>query len=332
MNYAQLAERLFTASGPILRYRIGADLLDISEHEKERLYQDMLAAPEVGRWLANLQQSRNIHGSKDTDAENPLAKLLDYGLTCRHPALAVKFNQLLNQPLTTWDPLVFLPFLLRAGYNEHPMVIDWAKTRIERLYATSKQGRFDFYLPAEESRGVPKAWRGKPIYRDEFGHLGGYPLPTSYDFYALAYSPPVAGIDRQFEKLETIVAFLSDPRFQSTSGGYGWDRIKGRCYAAGRVFLACVEPARLVLFMELGAKFESARRSAWFQQGMAILESCRTAAGTYRFPSHMMTEKTGNHIYGGSHMGLGENRRSPQALELESTFRMLIIFKRMGKW
>ncbi len=31
MSFEQLAERLFAASGPILRYRIGADLLDLSE-------------------------------------------------------------------------------------------------------------------------------------------------------------------------------------------------------------------------------------------------------------------------------------------------------------
>ena len=330
MNFEQLAVRLFAASGPILRYRISTDLLDFSEREKERLYQDMLESPEVHRWLANLQQARSIHGSKDTNAENPLAKLLDYGLTCHHPTLADKFDQFLNCPLSTWDPLVFLPFLLRAGYSQHSLVNEWVKTRIERLYATAKQGSYDFYLSAEEARGVPQAWRGKPIYRDEIGHMGGYSLPTSYDFYALAYCPPVAGIDRQPEKLETIVAFLSDPRFQSTPGGYGWDRVKRRCYAAGRVFLACVEPPRLVLFMELGAIFETARRSTWFQQGLAILESYKTSDDTYCFPASMMTEKTGNHIYGGSHMGLGENRRSPRALELESTFRMLNILKRMG--
>lgn len=332
MRFEQLAERLFAASGPILRYRIAAELLDFSERERNHLYQEMLAAPEVHRWLVNLQRSHNIHGSKDTDAENPLAKLLDFGLTCRHPALAEKCDQLLSRPLSGWDPLVLMPFLLRAGYSDHPLVIDWTKTRIDRLHATAIRGCYDFYLSAEEAGGVPKAWWGKSIYRDEFGHLSGYPIPTSYDFYALAYCPPIEGVDRQPEKLETIVAFLSDPRFQSTPGGYGWDRVNRRCYAAGRVFLACVEPPRLVLFMELGAKFESARRSAWFQQGLALLEGCRTSAGAYHFPASMMTERTGNHIYGGSHMGLGENRRSPLAMELESTFRMLNILKRMGKW
>jgi hypothetical protein len=79
--------------------------------------------------------------------------------------------------------------------------------------------------------------------------------------------------------------------------------------------------------MELGARFAAARQSEWFQQGLATLSSYRTSRGTYRFPSNLLAEKTGYYIYSGSHMGIGENRRSRQAMELGSTFRMLTIHK-----
>jgi hypothetical protein len=196
-------------------------------------------------------------------------------------------------------------------------------------YYYARSGDFNFYISPEEAFAVPKAWRGKPIYRDVFGHKGGYALPSCYDFYALAHCPIDLPIPNLSEKLEIIAAFLSDPRFQSTIGRYGWDRPRRRCYAAGRVFLACSEPCRLVLFLEWGARFISVRSSQWFQKGMASLEACRTDRGTYRFPSNLMMEKTGYYIYGGAHMGLGEERSSAQALELESTFRMLLIQKRM---
>lgn len=137
------------------------------------------------------------------------------------------------------------------------------------LYQTAQRGDFDFYLSPAEASSVPKAWQGKPIYRDLFGS------------------------------------------------------------AAGRVFLACVEPARLVLFMELRARFAAARQSERFQQGLAMLSSYHTSQGVYRFPSSLLAEKTGYYIYSGSHMGMGEDRHSPQAMELESTFRMLTIQKRM---
>jgi hypothetical protein len=139
---------------------------------------------------------------------------------------------------------------------------------------------------------VPKAWQGKPIYRDEFGHQEGYPLPTCYDFYTLAYCPPMPGIGDYSSISESIVAFLSDARFQSTVGGYGWDKTGRRCYAAGRVFLARVTQARLVLFLELGARFHSARESTWFQEGLASHEKYRTPRGTYSFPPSLLLEKT----------------------------------------
>jgi hypothetical protein len=327
MSPTETVEWLFTHSGPILRYRTATDLMDPSPRERAKLLRESLASPQVQRWLRNLRQARAIHGSKDTNAENALAKLLDYGLDGTVPVFAQSIKNLLDRPLQMWDSFVLPPFLLRAGYTDHPAVDQWLKTRLEILYQTTQLGSFDFYLSSKQAAKVPGAWRGKPIYSDEFGHQAGYPLPTCYDFYALAYCPLSLNTGNFSLKREAVVAFLSNPRFQSTVGGYGWDRDRKRCYAAGRVFLACAVPTRLVLFLELGARVKSACRSIWFQQGLASLEAFKTPQATYRFPPELMTEKASNHLYGGSHMGLGENRRTPQALELESTFRMLSIQK-----
>lgn len=331
MNDQALVAWLFTSGGPIVRYRTARDLMPgCPEALRQELLAEAMATPEVRRWLDLLGQARNIHGSRDTDAENALAKLLDYGLDRSVAPFDAAVQSLLRGGLKTWDPLVLNPFLIRAGYLDHPIVRDWIEHRLEKLYDTAKSGGYDFYLGPEEAAAVPKAWRGKPIYKDSFGHESGYPLPTCYDFYAMAYCPPMQGIPNLAAKMEAIVAYLSHPSFQGTVGGYGWDRIKRRCYAAGRVFLACAEPARLVLFLELGAGFASAGSSAWFRQGLAELDGYRTSDGTYRFPPSLMAEREGPHLYGGSHMGLGENRRSPRALELESTLRMLVIKQRMG--
>ena len=329
MDDRALAAWLFTQGNPILRYRTAVDLLpDTAGIDRGKLLQDALNTDEVGRWLDNLAKSRNIHGSKDTDAENALAKLLEYGLTRDVAAFDAGVKALTQAHLGIWDPFVLTPFLLRAGYVDHPFVTDWHSLRLEKLRLTAERGDYNFYLDPGQTARVPSAWRGKPVYKDEFGHAAGYSMPTCYDFYALAYCPPL-DVAHLTEKRETVVAYLSDPRFQSTAGGYGWDRIKKRCYAAGRVFLACAEPARLVLFLELGAGFAAARRSAWFQTGLAALERYRTPRGTYCFPPGLLCEKSGPHLYAGSHMGLGENRRSPGVMELESTFRMLMIRKRM---
>jgi hypothetical protein len=321
----ELVEWLFTNGGPVLRYRVAIEFMAVSGRERARLLRESLSTPEVRCWLDRLGRARNIHGSRDTDAENALAKLLDYGIDRAVPAFAGRVRPLLRRPLRAWGPLVLSPFLVRAGYAGTPWVREWLTGRIEKLYQTALRGSFDLYLPPREAAAVPKAWRGKPIYRDEFGHESGYALPTSYDFYALAYCPSVPGIDNQPEKLEAIVAYLSEPRFQSSADAYGWDKTLRRCYSAGRVFLACVNPARLILFLELGSRFDAARRSAWYRDGLAVLERYRTPRGTYCFPPELLAEKTGSHIYGGSHMGLGESRRSVIGRELGSTFRMLMI-------
>ena len=50
----------------------------------------------------------------------------------------------------------------------------------------------------------------------------------------------------------------------------------------------------------------------------------RTPQGTYRFPGGYLRESEGYYVSGYG-MGLGENRRKPLGLEIESTFRMLKI-------
>ena len=131
--------------------------------------------------------------------------------------------------------------------------------------------------------------------------------------------------------IEDVIAFISHPEFQNTNGGYIWDNKRRYGAAAGRVFLATVNSiSRLVVFLEAAAPFKSARKSEWFTNGIQQLERFRVTAGTYRFPSNYLMEKRNSYyLYQGAHMGLGENRRFRRALEIESTFRMLRIKKRM---
>jgi hypothetical protein len=87
------------------------------------------------------------------------------------------------------------------------------------------------------------------------------------------------------------------------------------------------ELEKLVLFLEMLARFDSGRASDWFQQSMAHLETFSTEHGTYRFPREYLSEKHSFYLYAGMHMGLGEAPRESRALELESTFRMARIKK-----
>lgn len=52
--------------------------------------------------------------------------------------------------------------------------------------------------------------------------------------------------------------------------------------------------------------------------------------GTYCFPSSFLKNVKNNGYVCGMSMGLGENRKLANAYEIESTFRMLLIKKRLN--
>jgi hypothetical protein len=292
----------------------------------------MLGCSEVLHWLS-LLGTGPVHHSKDSAAENALAKLCEYGLHAGLPELdarALPYCAVAPGEPYYEEAIIIVPFLVRAGYAGEPRVAEWMQRRIDILYGLACRGEFDLYMDDDERECLPPSQRlqyGSPklFYKQRFNHHWGYlALPTCYDLYALAYYPNEDPAIRQ--KIEAIVAYLLHPAFQETPGGYIWNAALHRPYAAGRVFLACLprntEHEKLVLFMEMLAQFACGRSSEWFRKGMAHLESFRTPRGTYRFPRKYLSEKPASYLYGGMHMGLGESPRDARALELESTFRM----------
>jgi hypothetical protein len=321
MSTSALRDWLFAHAGPIIRWRLVRDFAyPLPRRDMEALREAVLATDEVRRWLAKLGGS-HVHGSRDTDAENGMAKLVECGLR----AGIREFDAKMLPYVGLADPMADA-FLIAAGYGGQRALADRFRERLGRLHDTAVRGSYDLYLTAEEASAVPRAWRGKPIYRPEFAQDN---VPSCYDLYALAHWRSRSEAEQGM--IENVVAYLSHPEFQNTVGGYLWDRDRHRCYAAGRTWLACLTPERLVLFLELTARFASARRRAWFSEALAGLEEHRTENRTYCFPPELLKERRDSYyIYAGAHMGLGESRRRRQWLEIESTFRMLNIKRLMG--
>lgn len=322
-----LLDWLFAKAEPIIRWRLVKDFaLPVTKKEAARLQKGVLDTEEAKRWLANLG-GKGIHGSKDTYAENAMAKLVEYGLRAGIPEFDDKMLPYAEGG--GWFPEFADCFLVAAGYTTHDGLAARFRKRLSAVHRTAQRADYDLYLAPEEALSVPKAWRGKPIYRPEFGWEDKLPIPKCCDLYAMAHWRHGTKTERR--KIEDIVAYVSHPSFQSTPGGYFWNRERNTCFSAGRACLACLTPERLVLFVELFARFRVARESSWFQDALSGLEGCRTERGTYRFPSdHLKEKRNSYHLYGGAHMGLGENRRKRDWIEVESTFRMLNI-KRLMK-
>ena len=333
-----LTSFLLSHGGPILRWLTVNELLpDEPSIDRVAVFTDLLACPEVCRWL-NLLGSGPVHHSKDSSAENVMAKLAEYGLKagladldeCLLPYSAIGEGESYHD-----QALILVPFLVRLGYASEPRIASWMAERIEVLYKLAICGDYDLYMSETERHCLPTSQRtlhGSPklFYQQRFNnHWGALGLPTCYDLYALAYLPKDNTLTRQ--KVESILRYILHPTFQDTPGGYIWNAQLHRPYAAGRVFLACLprvgDLEKLVLFLEMLARFDSGRASDWFQRGMTHLETFSTEHGTYRFPREYLSEKHSYYLYAGMHMGLGEAPRDLRTLELESTFRMARIKK-----
>ena len=242
----------------------------------------------------------------------------------------------------------------------------------------------------------PKAFRKKRFLKPELTPDGEVRLPYIHDLYALAHFPDNARDAATARKIDTIIRYVLDPRYQTLGDGYGYLRERhdqhthhyaigwsahlpvcakrtpeggmtvlgwggdpscgtaapgcgGAAPAAPRTTptrrdptsasaseLPAVTPptgferARVVQRMELMAHFPAARETRAFQDCLAHLEAHRTDRGTYLFPRDYLREQQSGYWVTGAYMALEDNRRSPHAIELESTFRMLTIKRRAG--
>ena len=323
-------EWLYANAGPIIQWRLVRDFAyPSSKKEADRLLQAVVSSEEVQRWLSNL--GGGIHGSKDTHAENAIAKLVEYGIEKGLPEFDEKMMPYADRVGTyrpTWLSDQLAPFLIAGGYAAHKRVRECFLKRLDLLYSFVKEHDSIEYLSSQETEDIPKAWQGKPVYRFDYDAEGSVPLPSCYDLYALAHWPHDS---QTTKKAEAVMSFVSQPTFQNTEGGFFWDRKRHVCHSAGRGWLACCEPKRIVLFVGLAARFASARDSEWFKAALANLESCQTKEGRYSFPKDYLKEKRNSYyMYQGNHMGLGESRRKKQWIEVESTFQMLNIRRLMN--
>ena len=358
----RLIEWLLVNGGPIVRYRTARELCgDLPAIELDRLERELLAVPRAQQELARLELgdlapalehltppglarlSKLVHGSQPGALENVLGRLNELGLRAGMPDLdrrmapLSRIFQCPEQTGTPWDIFwlrliksIFAWGLLRAGYRPDSAMQDYLCGHIETLHKIARDHLYDLYASGDALKGLPRAWAGKPILKPEI--MAAYHLPLIHDLYVLAHLPAWMVDDDIGGKIDELIGYVIDPRFQSLRRGYGYAWIKERhaCYAwgwsphlVGFHDLNWQEPdptGSLVQQMELMARFRAARESRWFQAALRYLEFFRTGEGAYCFPPHLLRDQPTGYYVSGACMGLGENRRTRRGLEIESTF------------
>lgn len=344
---SQLVSWLLDNAGPVVRYRAAAELTQgTSSVDLGRLQEDLLASALVRKWLGNLKPG-HIHNSKDTDFENAMGKLLEFGLKAGMTPFDEKtaaFRQLLSTLLDAPRGMMRLlkaaivaAGLARAGYGDEEPLRTFLLERLENLHRTTQEAGYDIYIDPNTYGDMPKARRdtNAPLVNPDFSPEGEFRLPYIHDIYALS-AFPVDLIDAAVKKkIDAVIRYVLAPEYQALAPGYGLLRAGKRTYYAigwsvdlpgYRGFEPHVLHAgSLVARIELMAHFPIAREHSWFRNGVEHLESFRTEKGTYLFPRQYLQEAPDRYWVSGAHMGLEEDRRLPRTLEIESTFRMLQI-------
>jgi len=340
-----LAEWLIANAGPVIRYRTAREI--VGGRVDPTLTDGLPTSRLVRLWLERLDHVRRQHNSGNDCLENVMGKLLELGL---HAGIAPLDERMgfvrkwMSDARSTWpadmmrvlDGAIVAWGLARAGYDDEN--VRWfLSLRLDTICRAIDEIGFDVYTDARVYSDIPGAFRGKPLLKPELTPGGELRLPYVHDLYAFSALPPsmrTAAVNRQVDK---IVGYVLDDAYQSLYTGYGILRAGKRKYygvgwsvhlpkitdiGAGNGLSGC-----LVQRLELMAHFGAARRHPWVVAARKHLEGFCTERGTYLFPRSYLNERPTGYWVMGAHMGLEENRRSPRAIELESTFRMLRIAK-----
>ncbi|HML49731.1 MAG TPA: hypothetical protein PKE04_23595, partial [Clostridia bacterium] len=146
--------------------------------------------------------------------------------------------------------------------------------------------------------------------------------------------PPLSGDPELALKIDAIVAYILDDRYQLLRPGYGLMLVPpNRYYSMGwSVRLSGwfedrpLDVGSLLWCVDLMAPFAVARQSEWFQRMLRHLKA-QGSGGIFEFPSAYLKEAHRSYYVGGGHMGLGEDRKQRNWRAIESTAWMLRILQ-----
>lgn len=349
-----MAYWLLENGGPIIRFRT---LVDIFEEQDvgtvSRALKEMVTSPEVVRWLDLFQQSlefNDIHSSRPNAFENVVGKLVQLGWRAGLQPfdnkslfyrvwLSENVDKAPVSPHEVFKRTLIASVLARAGYQTVEAVRSHVLSRLETVYQYALDPDLSkIFVDKSEYPGVPKDLQGHQLVDPQLYPDQQFALPWIHDVYAFSHLDMILLNEELREKAEKIVEMILTAEYQNLPWSYGIAKYGERYYVLGwaahlpgyskrtegRIF------AEMLLVLESLAPFTCIKRSKWFQQSMKYLEEFRTESGTYSFPRTWLPEKQRGYWIGGEYMAFDERKGRRNAIEVESTFRVLSIRRRVG--
>ena len=354
MNHRDLAYWLLDNGGPIIRFRT---LVDIFEEQDvgtvSRALKEMTESPEVVKWLDLFESSlafNDVHSGRQNAFENVVAKLVQLGWRAglqpfdnkTLPFRVWLSENIDKEPVTAHEVFkrsLVASVLARAGYQMVEAVQKQVLSRLNTVHKFAKNPDFEqIYVDKSEYQGIPKGLASHELIDPQLYPEQRFALPWIHDVFAFSHLDIILENVQYREQVEQILEMVLTPEYQDLPWSYGIAKYGKRYYVLGwAVHLPGYSKApegrlfaEMLLALEALAPFICIRESPWFQKSMQYLEEFRTEDGTYSFPRTWLPEKKRGYWIGGEYMAFDERKGRKNAIEIESTFRVLSIRRRAG--
>ncbi|MHA2222408.1 MAG: hypothetical protein ACXAAO_10180, partial [Candidatus Thorarchaeota archaeon] len=343
---------LLDNAGPIVRYRTIVDLVEEQDvGVVARALTDMSEAPEVIKWLGLLKPNlgfNEVHSSKQDAFENVMGKLVQLGWRAGLQPFDTKtlpFRSWLSdnidrphvEPHIVFEKTLIASLLARAGYEMVEVVEKQMLSRLETLHKFSSDPDFSrIFVEKPDTKWMSEtdhALVNPKLYPNQ-----EFMLPWIHDVLAFSKIGSLMDQPEKRRRVESVMEMILTSEYQALPWSYGLAKYGNKYYAIGwavhlpgynnkpegRLF------AEMLQLLDALAPFKSIQSSSWFNDSLNYLEEFRTDNDTYSFPRGWLSEKKTGYWVGGVRMAYDSRPGRNNAIEVESTFRTLMIKKRAG--
>jgi uncharacterized protein YeaO (DUF488 family) len=354
MDEKGLAYWLLDNGGPIIKFRTLVDI--IKEQDVGvvlKALNEMTENPEVVKWLSLIHHGlalNDVHSGKPSAFENVISKLVQLGWRAglqpfdnmtlfSRVWLSENVDKVPLEAHEVFKRTLVASVLARAGYHMVEAVSKQVLSRLNTVYQFAKDPDFSqVYVDRTEHTGIPKGLEKHDLVNPQLYPNQQFALPWIHDVYAFSHLEPVLENDQHRNQVEEILKMVLTPEYQNLPWSYGLARYGTSYYvlgpaahlpgysqaAQGREF------GEMLLLLEALAPFRTIKENQWFKNSMKQLEEFRTERGTYSFPEKWLPERGKGYWVGGEYMAFDARQGRTNAIEVESTFRVLSIRKRTG--
>ncbi|MDF1539302.1 MAG: hypothetical protein P1Q69_10420 [Candidatus Thorarchaeota archaeon] len=353
MESDDLVHWLLRNAGPIIKYRTLRDI--VNEQDIGTIayaLEELLKAPPIPEWLERLQpdfEFNALQSGRITAYENVMGKLVQLGLRAGLQPFdnrTLPFRAWLSDypedsaeiAFSVFLQTIVASFLSFAGYGTTQPVSNYLKSRLEVLYSFAHNPDFhSVYVDKSRYKGIPKSYDAHRLVNPELCLEQRFALPWIHDIRGIAYCNDIMENVKHREQAEVVARMILTEEYQALPWNYGIVKYGKKYYVVGwAIHLPGYskkpegrEFAEMLLTLETMAIFKSIRKSKWFTDSLQYLEEFQSDSGTYVFPRAWLPEKTNRGYWvGGEYMAFDDRKGRKDAIECESTFRVLTIKKR----